>query len=376
MSIIGIICEYNPFHNGHLYHLNKIKEQFSNSIIILIINGYFSQRGEISLLTKEAKTQIALNYGVDIVLELPVMYGTQSSDTFAYKSIEILNYFKVDKIVFGSESNNLDLLNIIADIQLNNKEYQKKVQELLKTGINYPTALAKALNISENINNPNDLLGISYLKAIKTINHNIQPITIKRTNSYHDLTSNSQIVSASNIRQKINNKQNIFNYLPNISHQKIINPNYQIIFNLLKYQIITNKNLSKILTIDEGIENRLLKYINQVNNINELISKIKTKRYTYNKLNRMLTHILLSISKTDAQLPLAYIKILGFSLKGQEYLNQIKKDIVISLKPILDSKQYHYEITTSIIYDLITNQNTYQYELQNKPIILNDFHSK
>ena len=126
MPTIGIICEYNPFHNGHLYHLNKIKEQFSNSIIILIINGYFSQRGEISLLTKESKTQIALNYGVDIVLELPVMYGTQSSDTFAYKSIEILNYFKVDKIVFGSESNNLDLLNKIADIQLNNKEYQKK----------------------------------------------------------------------------------------------------------------------------------------------------------------------------------------------------------------------------------------------------------
>ena len=90
----------------------------------------------------------------------------------------------------------------------------------------------------------------------------------------------------------------------------------------------------------------------------------------------MLTHILLSISKTDAQLPLAYIKILGFSLKGQEYLNQIKKDIVISLKPIPDSKQYHYEITTSIIYDLITSQNSYQYELQNKPIILNDFHSK
>ena len=214
MQKIGIICEYNPFHNGHLYHIKKIKELYPNSLIILILNGYFLERGEISIVSKKDKTKIALDNNIDLVLELPVIFGTQSADIFGYYSIEILNYFQVDKIIFGSESNDLKILENIADIQLNNQNYQENVRNLLNKGLNYPTALAKALNLNFDFNNPNDLLAISYIKAIKKINPSISYESIKRTSDYHDLKSNQEIISASNIRNKINLNEDITKYLP------------------------------------------------------------------------------------------------------------------------------------------------------------------
>ena len=171
MEIIGIIAEYNPFHNGHIYHINKIKEMYPDSILILVLNGYFLERGEISLLTKENKAKIALDYGVNIVLELPFIYGTQSADTFANMSIKLLNKLNVNKIIFGSECADITILEKLADTQLE-PEFGKKVKAYLDEGINYPTALAKATNIDFEYK-PNDLLGISYIKAIKENKFNI-----------------------------------------------------------------------------------------------------------------------------------------------------------------------------------------------------------
>jgi len=151
MKRIGIICEYNPFHNGHLYHINKIKEMYPDSIIILVMSGNFTQRGEASIINKWDKTDIALTYGVNIVVELPFVFATQSADTFARASIEILNSLHVDTIVFGSETNDIKRLRLMAETQINNKEYDKLVQKYLDEGINYPTALSKALfDITDN----------------------------------------------------------------------------------------------------------------------------------------------------------------------------------------------------------------------------------
>ena len=144
MNIIGIIAEYNPFHNGHLHHINEIKKKYPESIIVLALNGYFTERGTISVLSKEDKTKIALDNNIDIVVELPFVYGTQSSDIFAYNSIKLLNEFKIDHLIFGSESNNIELLNKVVDIQLN-KEYDSLVKKYLDEGLNYPTAMKKAL---------------------------------------------------------------------------------------------------------------------------------------------------------------------------------------------------------------------------------------
>jgi len=142
MNAVGIIAEYNPFHNGHKYHIEKTKEMFPDRPIILVLNGYFLERGDVSVLKKEDKTKIALENGIDIVLELPFIYGSQSADTFADASICLLERLKVTDIVFGSETDNIKLLKKAADIQINNKDYQTKVKNLIDKGINYPTAMA------------------------------------------------------------------------------------------------------------------------------------------------------------------------------------------------------------------------------------------
>ena len=369
MKKIGIICEYNPFHNGHLYHINKIKEKYPNSMLILVLNGYFLQRGEISIISKEDKTRISLNHNIDLIVELPFIFGTQSADIFAEKSIQILNHLKCDLIIFGSESNDDDTLLNTAKQQLENPDYDEAVKIYLKEGLNYPTAMAKALNLENFKFLPNDLLGISYVKAILKNNFNIQFETIKRTNDYKDLEDTNEIVSASNIREKIKQNIDIQKYIPSNVGNKILNVNYNYYFNLLKYKINTCKSLENYLDVDEGIENRLKKFINTSNNLNEFIENIKTKRYTYNKINRMLIHILLDFKKEDNTKKLEYIHVLGFNQIGKNYINKIKKDINISLIPIKNSLTYKYEINASIIFDLINKTNTLSFEKLNMPII-------
>ena len=139
MEIVGIICEYNPFHNGHLYHINKIKEMFTDPLIVLVMSSHYTQRGDLSILNKWDKTEIALNNGVDLVIELPFEFSTQGSDIFAKGAIEILKALKAEYLVFGSESNDIVKLNSLASIQ-NTVEYNYEVSKLMKKGISYPSA--------------------------------------------------------------------------------------------------------------------------------------------------------------------------------------------------------------------------------------------
>lgn len=182
MNIIGIIAEYNPFHNGHIYHINKIKELFPDSIIVLVTSTSFCERGEISIMNKWDKTKIALDNNIDLVIELPFVYSSQSADIFAKGAIKIMNELKVEKIVFGSELNNIKTLTEIAKTQINNKEFDNKVKTYLDSGTNYPTALSNALKDLKlpTIDTPNDLLAISYIKEILKTNSKIEPISIKK----------------------------------------------------------------------------------------------------------------------------------------------------------------------------------------------------
>lgn len=363
MEIIGLIAEYNPFHNGHLYHINKIKELYPNSLLILVLNGYFLERGEISIINKEDKTKLALENGIDIVIELPTLYGTQSADTFSEISIKLLNELGAKKIVFGSECNDIDKLSTIAKKQLDN---DLNIKEYLNSGLNYPTSLNKALN--SDIDTPNDILGITYIKTILKNNYSIEPISIQRTNDYHDLNSNEQIISASNIREKLKNNINIQPFVPSTTYINSINDD--LLFTLLKYKINTDDDLSKYLTVDEGIENKLKKEINNCQTTDELIKKIKSKRYTYNRLRRMLTHILIGIKKEDANLPLNYIRLLGFNKIGQNYINRIKKKTTLPILTKISEFDIcrSIEIKASIIYEILTKQNQ-TFEHKNKPII-------
>lgn len=376
MKIIGVIAEYNPFHLGHLYQIKKIKEMFKDSIIVAIISTNFTQRGDISILNKWDKTKICLENNIDIVLELPTLYATQSSDIFASSALSILNHFKIDTLVFGSESNDIDTLYKLANIQLNNQEYDSLVASYLSEGINYPTAMSKALKQITNIDisKPNDLLGLSYIKEIIKNKYSIKPISIQRSNDYHGEKIESNIISANLIRKLLLDKKAISPYVPNITTKYLYhNLSINNSFSLLKYKIINNiDSLDKYLTVDEGIENRIIKYINKSNSWEELVMHIKTKRYTYNKINRMLLHILLDIKKTDNTKEI-YLRVLGFNQKGRNYLNKIKKEVTLPIhmgyrKNI--SNAFDIEFKSSYIYSLIINNpKLIEREYQNKPII-------
>ena len=378
MKIIGIIAEYNPFHLGHLYQINKVKEMYPDSIIIAIISTHFTQRGDISIINKWDKTKICLEHNIDIVVELPTLYATQSSDIFAASALKLLNEMKVNTLVFGSESDDIDTLYKLADTQLNNPKYNELVKKYLSDGINYPTAMSKALKTILNITieKPNDLLGLSYVKEIIKNNYKIKPITIKRSNDYHEkqINNNNNIISANLIRKLLLDKNDITKYIPDITNKYIYNnQSLNKAYPLLKYQIINNiNNLHEFLTIDEGIENRIIKYINKSNTWEELVMNIKTKRYTYNKINRMLLHILLGIKKEDNNKDI-YLRILGFNKYGQAYLNKIKKDININLvtgyKPNLKTT-LDIEFKSTNIYSMLVNDNELiNKEYKNKPII-------
>ncbi len=374
MNIIGIVCEYNPFHNGHMYQINEIKKKYKDSIIIVVTSSSFTQRGNLSLLNKWDKTKIALLNNVDIVLELPYVYTVQSSDIFAEFAIKILNELKIDTLIFGSESNNLNELITSAKVQLNNTNFNTLVQKYLKDGINYPTALNNALKDLKcsPINTPNDLLGVSYIKTILENNYNIKIDTIKRTNDYHDINSNDEIVSASNIRNKILNNLEYKHMVPSITYEILKNKKQNNkYFEYLKYKIISEDNLDKYLDVDEGLSTRIKESINKSNNLEELIQNIKTKRYTYNKISRMLNHILCSFTKEEKNntKDLEYLRILGFSNIGKDYLNKIKKDITT---PILNKYDTSYEALkiekrVSEIYSLIY-EDIMDKEIKNKPI--------
>ena len=381
MKKIGIICEYNPFHNGHLYHISKIKEMFDDSLIILVMSGNFTQRGEASIIPKYSKCDIALLSGIDLVIELPFIFATQSADVFAKTSIEILDKLNVDYVVFGSETNDINKLTMLAKTQINNKKYDKLVKEYLDKGVNYPTALSKALYqlTDKKIDKPNDILGVSYIREILKLNSNITPICIKRSNDYNSIELNDNITSASSIRYALSNGDDVKNYVPEYVYDYLKNPiftkNY---FNLLKYKIMTENTLEEYQTVDEGIQNRIKKCIIKSKDLDDLILKVKTKRYTYNKLSRMFIHILCNLKKEEVKKynKISYIRVLGFNIKGRNYLNEIKKDIDIPIitnfsrtnNPILD-----IEMRSTCVYASILNEkdkiNLIESEYKDFPII-------
>lgn len=376
MEIIGIVAEYNPFHNGHLYQIKKIKEKYPDSILVAVVSSTFTQRGTVSILNKWTKTKIALDNHIDIVIELPFVYATQSSDIFAKGAVALLNKLKVTRIIFGTERDNLNELSLSADIQLNNKEYHKLVKLYLSKGLNYPTATNKALEdlTGQVVTTPNDLLALSYIKEIKSNNYQIKYENIKRTSSYHGTEINNNITSASNIRKLYQENKDIDNLIP-YSKEQLYKVDMNKFLPLLKYQIFLNQdNLNKYQTVDEGIEGRIIKYITKSSTYGELINNIKTKRYTYNKISRMLLHILISFTKEEAQnINIDYIRLLGFSPNGKHYLNKIKKELDVPLitgykKNI--SKVLDIELRTTKIYTLIIGNELLLEEYRNKPIIV------
>ena len=373
MKSIGIIAEYNPFHNGHLYHINKIKELYPNYSIILVMTGNFNERGIPSLLDKFKRTNIALTHGIDLVIELPYPFATQSADYFAYGAITLLEKLNVEKIIFGSESDNVEDLELIAKTQINNPEFDRLVKIYSKFGNNYPTAVSNALLdlTGKKIDTPNDLLGVSYIKTILKNNYKIKYETIKRINNYHDLELNDEYSSATAIREALKNNKSIEKEVPKDTLKYYDDLHFiDDYFTILKYKIITEKDLDIYQTVPVGFTKNLKDAINNCNNYEELINTLKRKHFTYNKISRCLLHILCNFTKEKANSfrNITYIRPLGMNKLGREYLNKIKKELdipIISKITREKDSMLEYEIETTKIYDLPYNNNLIELEFKN-----------
>lgn len=363
MKIVGIVAEYNPLHNGHIYQIKLIKKMFPESIIIVSMSGNFTERGELSVLDKYTKTLLALQNKVDIVLEVPFAYSNQSADTFSYAALKMLNEFKINTLVFGSESANKDFLYEIANLQINNDKFDSLVKSYISEGNNYPTSLSKAIKdlTGKTIKESNDLLGVSYIKEIIRNNYKIEILPIKRTNDFYK-ANDTNIISAYKIREYLSENKCVKKYIPNYSENLLKKIPYDKIFTLLKYKIISEKeSLYKYHLVTEGIENRIWRSAIKSNNYEELVNSIKNKRITSLRANRILMNILVGFTKEESlkYKSLNYIRLLGLSKEGKKYYNKIKKDINIPIyTKYTKENNEELELKATRIYNLITNTKT------------------
>lgn len=366
-KVLGIIAEYNPFHNGHLFHLNESKKLTGSSYTVAIMSGNFTQRGNTSIIDKWSKAKSAIECGVDLVVELPVLYSTSSAENFAEGAIKILDSLKVvDYLSFGAETADINLLNNIATV-LNEepKEYKSLLSEELKKGLSYPKARENALMIYLNdikkysnvLSSPNNILGIEYIKALKKYNSIIQPIAMPRHESGHnDLNYHGNIASSTAIRNitKNNGFDILRNLMPEPSYTNLIKnikvghvvPDLsvfekEIIFNLRKMSIY---DISQLPDVSEGLEFAIKNAANSCNSLVELLNIIKSKRYTQTRIQRILLYSLLGITKKDIAISKKtqpYVRVLGFNEKGKYLISEVAKanpklNIITSVKKFTD----------------------------------------
>ena len=367
-KVLGIVGEYNPFHNGHLYHLEQSKKMTSSNYTVAIMGGNFTQRGSTSLIDKWSKAEAAIQNGIDLVIELPVLYTTSSAENFADGAIKILDSLKVvDYISFGAETSDVDILNKFADVLYNEpRKYKILLSHELSKGISYPKARENALMIYLNdirkcvnvLSSPNNILGIEYLKALKKYKSNIMPISIARYESaYNDSSYSGNIASATAIRNIIKNNgfDILRRLLPSSSYSILIKnikqghiiPDIsvfekQIIYNLRKMEI---SEIAMLPDVTEGLEFAIKKAANSCNNLNDLLNIIKSKRYTSTRIQRILLYALLGITKKDIDISkktTPYIRVLGLNNRGKFLISEIAKanpklEIITSVKRFYDN---------------------------------------
>lgn len=365
-KVLSIIAEYNPFHNGHLYQLKKAKIDSGCDFSIAIMSGNFCQRGIPSVLNKWDKTKMALLGGIDLVIELPIIYSISSAENFAEGAIKIINSLNCEYISFGAETLDLEFLKLIAQVLCEEPEKYKNILHLeLKKGFSFPKARENALihfindeRVSKIISSPNNILAIEYLKSLRKYNCKTLPIPILRKDSNHnDAFINSNIASSTAIRNIIHNNEfekidlvipkNCSNFLlEKIRNNEIVDDlsvyEKQIIY---KLRIMNIKDLSNLPDVSEGLEYKLKLASNCCNNLSSLINMLKSKRYTQVRIQRILLYALLNITKQDMEDSKnfsPYIRVLGFNENGKYLISKISKlnpnlKIITSVKKFIDN---------------------------------------
>ncbi len=357
---VGVIAELNPFHYGHQKLLHAIRKKYQDATIVMVLSGHFQQRGIPSVIDKWTKTEIALAHDVDLVVELPFVFATQGADVFATGAIALLKALQVDVLAFGSESNDLEGLKALVNAQ-EDENFNALVQVFLRMGYNYPTSLSKALLelTGKTYQLPNDLLAISYLKAMKQQQAPFEIFMIQRENNYHEEDITVTETSASSIRAALKKGQSLKGIVPQdvekaLCKQVHFQDDY---FPFLRYQILSEPDLTRYLGVDSSLAKKLKEKILEAENYQDYIQLLHSKNYTYNCLSRTLLHILVRLTKEEAKQMKTpqYLRILGMTDRGRQHLNRIKKSC--SLPIISKFKREHrpllaLEIQSTMIYAL------------------------
>ena len=398
MKIIGIIAEYNPMHNGHIYQINKAKKHFGADYVIVVMSGPFTQNGNISIVDKYTKASIAIENGADLIIELPTIYATSSSEYFAKGAVKILNELKiVDNILFGSECDNIAYLESIADKLIINKNNIlndiSKESKTMTFASNRDKVLKNYLTIHEynQISSPNNILGIEYIKNLIQLNSNISPLCITRQGTISSTKIREYLAIKEYNYLNLNTTEAITKYIinNNIDNVNIYENNNYLnkLYTIIRYKILssTTKDLKQIYEVAEGLENKLIKEITTSITYEDFLNNVKSKRYTRARIKRILINILLNISKdfydTNVINTPVYAHILKANNNGKDLLSKISKisniKLLTSYKPNYLNKQL-YNVSTEIknlinldiyannIYSTIFNNN-FNKDFNNNP---------
>ncbi|RYM07274.1 nucleotidyltransferase [Sporolactobacillus sp. THM7-7] len=386
MLIAGIIAEYNPFHNGHLYQLQTIRKTLAPDLVVAVLSGDFTQRGEPAIVSKWERTRMALEGGIDLVIELPYIFSVARADVFARGAVSVLDNLGVNRLIFGSENGRIEpFMRTLSLIDSNRRIYEQTLMQSLNKGISYPNAHAAAYRrLAQScpeelvdLTQPNNSLGFHYIRAIRERKSRMIPMTICRKESDHReliLSGEGTIASARSIRASLlDEKENghlrtkmplhVYHVLMQKKKSQQL-ADWEAFFPFLKYRLLvsTASQLSKIYEMEEGIENRLLAAIRAADHFHTFISAMKTKRYTWARLQRLSVHVLTNTMKKAARTPAdagdaPYLRLLGMNRAGQAYLSHIRKQLQIPLvakirkvrDPLLDM-----DIKAALLYDYVT----------------------
>ncbi len=391
MRTVGVVVEYNPFHNGHLFHLTEARKKNNADVVVAVMSGYFLQRGEPALVSKWTRTSMALAGGADVVIELPYAYSTQKAEVFAFGAISLLDSLGVEEVCFGSEEGRIEpFYQLVSFIKSNKQQWDSKIQQYVANGVSYPKATALAFldlrpNKNEilNLSLPNNILGYHYVDAINKLNSPMNASTVSRKSAnYHDINfATESIASATSIRKSLDEEQDInkiksvvppttLEYLLTYQNTYGMFGYWEQYFPFLKYRILTAgpKELHLIYEAEEGLENRIKKKITEAETFEQFMELIKTKRYTWNRLQRYCLHILTNTYKYEMTPAKClhrptYLRLLGMSQKGQLFLNQQKKHLDIPIVSRLSSHSnpmLELDIKAAACYSIIFPKHVQQ----------------
>lgn len=388
MEITAIICEYNPFHNGHMYQIQQARKNGATHIVA-IMSGNFVQRGELAFIDKHLRAEIAIKCGADLVIELPVPYSVSSAELFARGAVHIINSIGcVDALSFGSESGDIELLKLAAQASKEACD-RKKFKELLSSGISYPSAIHMIIKescepkVAQLFESPNNTLAIEYIKALDNINSNILPKTIERKSVDHDSYNPSdKFASASLLRKNVSCGEDISYYVPKTCLdilEKAVEggavTSQSELDNLIRYKILTTSKLefTQIPDASEGLCDRLISSAKKFATSQEIITNAKTKCFTMARIRRVICYLLLGVKMSDFKILPSYARILGFNDRGIEILSIAKKSSSI---PVLSSLSQIYRLGDKekrfVQLDELSSQ-IFSMALKDKKIIKNEF---